>query len=281
MDYEIVNTLRPPLRSWRAQKERLQRENGILITLAPDINTYQKSLNEHVNVINIIDRLTKRSYDPTTFLAANQIPLRRGVKTTRDQEQLVIVRGRRTIGRVEFYENSVDHVHLVTYLDKDDEPQLVEEYAEDGKLFSRSEYLNNQLQSRNFYNDAAEIVVTFTYRNNTVHAVTVEDPNTRQSIISYSSLADFMTSQVAEIVQPDDWVGVLYMDVELFALAKTLSTNVLYMEENPINFDGKFQTTLAAILTNEIQYIRYVVVDHAKAAQVAETDLPTDKLVIK
>lgn len=282
MNYEVINVLHPEASVFKAQKERLERKKSTLITLAPDPETSRKQQQAGLKTINIVNYVTGLTADPNTFMFFNQAPVVDGAEIFMNQaREIDIIKDGQRIGAVRTYNNSRRLVNSVTYFNQDGSKDFVEEYAYDGKLFSRLYYDDGKVQQILFYNDDQNVVLTYYFYEQQVNLVTVEDPRVHKVIEKYNNLNEFLTAKVAEIVTVNDQVGILYLGVELSVLSQTESVNTLYPGESPLDENGQVRGNLHAILNNQIQYVQHVVVDQTAAAELKAAGEPMDKLIIK
>lgn len=72
MNYELVSVLRVETDNWKQQKQRAINNNSKVITLLPDpfFTRYKKE--EYENMMNIVDHVTRRTYDEKKFLIFRQ-----------------------------------------------------------------------------------------------------------------------------------------------------------------------------------------------------------------
>lgn len=282
MNYEILNTFNSDAPTWPNQKERLQRQNGKLITLAPDPGTLQKQQQADVEIINVVNYVTGLTADPNTFMFFNQAPVVDGAEIFMNQAwQIDVIKDGQRIGLIRTYENSRRLVKDITYYYPDGKRDFIEEYAYDGKLFSRLYYDDDQVQQILFYNDDQEVVLSYYFYNGQINLITVEDPKTHQVTEKYGSLVEFLTAKISEIVKSEDSVGILYLGIELNVLSQTQSTNTLYPGESPLDENGQVRGNLRMILEDQIKYVQHVVMDQASKEELEAVDVPTNKIIIK
>lgn len=280
MNYEILNILEPAMPTWPAQEARIKQNHGKLITLAPDPGLLQKSAQTDVEVINIVDYVTKRTINPETSMFFNQAPVVDGAEIFMNADGSIdVIKDGNKIGAVYNYYNSRRLVNNVTYYNRDGSLDFLEEYAYDGKLFSRIFYADNEVQQIVFYNDDESPVLTYYFYEHEMNLITVEDPKTHLIIEDYDNTADFLATKVAEITNAKDQVGIIYMGIELTVLSQTKSDNTLYLVEDPLDENGQVRGNLAEILNNQLPYVQHVVVNQAQAEELKESGAPTDKLV--
>lgn len=282
MDYEILNMLNLSSATWPEQQERMLRSDATLITLAPDPGILQKQKMTDVKILNIVDYVTGRTTNPETFMFFNQAPVVDGAEILMVKHgKIDVIKDGFRIGEVHTYLNSRRLVNNVTYFNLDGSKAMVEEYAFDGKLFSRLYYNDNQVQQIIFYNDNQDAVLTYYFYEGVINFVTVEDPKTHQIIERFDTLADFLANKVAEITKSKDQVGIIYLGIELTSLTFSQSNNTLYLVESPLDNDGNIRTNLNLILENKIKFIQHVVIKRDDAKLIELAGGKTDKLIVK
>lgn len=93
-------------------------------------------------------------------------------------------------------------------------------------------------------------------------------------------MMEFQATQVAEIVNENDTVGITYLGLELDALAKTKSENTLYLEEPAFDND-QLKGNLQLILNGQISYIHKVVVSAEDYKKMLAKGIDMSKVVKK
>ena len=64
MDYELVTVIKPANEIWQSQKQRLQKNNGKVLSLSPSPTFNKLKSSEGVEGINLLDYLTQRENNP-------------------------------------------------------------------------------------------------------------------------------------------------------------------------------------------------------------------------
>ncbi|MBU5362868.1 hypothetical protein KQI58_17600 [Enterococcus raffinosus] len=259
MDYELVSAIKPIDKIWQTQKQRLIEKNGKVISLSPSPNFNQLKKIEGVEGINLLDELTKREYHPDNFLFFNQIPTAVSAEVFMNEDRSIsVINDGTEIARVATYPETRRHVKEVKYLNSDNTTDFIEEYADDGQLYSNIFFFNDKVHEIDFYNSKQFPIIQYFFYEGQINLVVVRDQNTGKVTNKYSSLVQFLTDQVANRVTEKDNVSISYMGLELFALEKTKSRNVLYLTESPLTGTGCIKGNLLSILENKIPYIQEV-----------------------
>lgn len=282
MNYEITNILKTNAPDWNAQKDRLQRSNGTLITLAPDPATFRYQQEIYPNIINIVDYVTKRTYHPERFLFFNQVATVDGAEIFMNGDFSIDLKqdGQR-IGTMKLYPNTRRYVHNITYLNSDGTRDFLEEYTFDGNLFSRIFYHDNKTQQILFYNEDGDVVLTYYFYNGIINLITVENPQTHQIIEQYNNTGAFLATKAAEIITKKDKVGISYLGIELTALSQTKSENILYMQESAFDNKGQVRGNLQSIFNDERSYIKYVILTLEDAQRLEKMGIKSNKVIAK
>lgn len=258
MDYELVNVLRPNTDNWKIQKARAIKNGSTLITLAPDPSFFRKKETEYANAINIIDVVTKRTYDENSSLFFDKVRTVDGAEIFMNKGGLIsIIKNGEEIGKLRYYSGTRRLVQDVTYFNRDGSKDYIEEYAFDGKKYSNIFYFRNQVQQIEFFDDQENVPLRFYFYGGAINFITIENPNTHMVEKKYDSMAEFMADQVSQIVEINDRVGISYMGIELDALSKTESKNTLYLDESAYE-SGVMKGNLQMIIDNQIQYVNRV-----------------------
>lgn len=281
MLYELTNVIRPETANWQQQRARLQQSGGQVITLAPNPGFSGLLAREGVQGHNLIDWVTKRTYQLGRYLYFNQIPTVMDAEIFMNQDRTIsLISEGDVIGEVELYANTRRAVKSVTYLNADGGRDFIEEYTFDGQLFSRLFYDRNAVQEICFYDNQQRPIVRYYFYNRQLNLVTIEDPTTREVTVQYDTQLDFMRDQLAQRLTANDQVHISYLGLELSVLAKTPSRNTLYLTEAPLDDAGQVKGNLRAILTDDIGYVQQVVVSAEAATALKDAGCSTDKLIV-
>ncbi|PWF99706.1 hypothetical protein [Levilactobacillus bambusae] len=278
MDYELVRLIQPDTDNWKHQQERLQKPKTRVLSLAPTPNFSGLLQSQHVKGINVIDVVTKRTYDPDTTLFFNRIPTVKGSEIFMNGDRSIsIIKDGVEIGTVQLYGGTRRHVKSVTYYNPDKTRDFIEEYATDGNLFSRIWYSRDKAERIDFMNNSGKPVLRFYFYEGLINLVTVESPVTHRVLNRYDTLNDFYIDQVAKIVKKTDNVNISYLGVELTALQQAASTNSYYLDESPLDDNNQVKGYLLNILTDENKTISKVYMDEGAYNQLAFQNIPLDK----
>lgn len=259
MDYELVSVIKTTDIVWKSQKERLIENNGKVLSLSPSPNFNKLKHSEEVEGLNLLEVLTKREYQPGNFLFFNSIPTAAAAEIFMNEDRTIsVINDGEEIGQVITYPETRRHVKEVKYLNVDGTTDFIEEYTDDGQLYSNIFFFKNQVHEIDFYNSKQRPIVQYFFYEGQINLVVVRDQDTGRVSAKYNSLTQFLTDQVANIVTEKDSVSISYMGLELFALAKTKSRNVLYLTESPFTNTGGIKGNLLSILENKISYINEV-----------------------
>lgn len=281
MEYELVSVIRPKNPIWEKQKNRLTAQGGKVISISPSPNFNKLIADEEVQGINLLDSLTKREHHDENFLFFNQIPTAYSAEIFMNEDRSIsIVNDGEEIGRVVLYPETRRHVKEVQYLNADGSTDFIEEYADDGELYSNLFFFNNTVQEINFFNSKQFPVVSYFFYEGKVNLVVVRDPKTMKVKAKYNSLMDFLIDQVAKLVTKKDQISISYMGLEMFALEKTTSYNILYLEESPFDSKGVIKGNLLSILKDKVSYIKEVRMSDTHYKQLKDKNVPLDKATI-
>ncbi|KRM09942.1 hypothetical protein ABTQ33_11440 [Paucilactobacillus suebicus] len=262
MHYEIVNMIDPGTDNWADQKKRAQEPNGRVITLAPNPGFFGLVQSEHVKAINLVDRLTKRTYHKGSYLFFNEVPTVDGAEVFMNGDgSISIISDGDEIAQMTLYEGTRRFVKEINYTNIHGTNDYSQEYTYDGHLFSNIYYSHNEVQRMDFVDDEERPVVRFYLYQGMVNLITVEDPETHEISVRYDSMNDFIADQVSQIVKTADTTGITYMGVEIDALSKLSSRNTLYLDEPAFDDNGEVKGNLMATLEGNIPTIEEVVLD--------------------
>lgn len=282
MNYELMTVIRPNGEIWEKQKEQLQQPHTKILSISPmpDFQTVLRRLD--VTGINLLDELTNRSFDPETFLFFNQVPTVKNAEIFMNENRSIsILYDGSEIGKVFLYPQTRRHVREVRYLHADRSLDFVEEYSGDGKVYSHIFYDKDQVQEIQFLNDHEQPIVTYYFYQGQINFITIRDPETLAIRERYQTLAQFIAAQLAKVVNPEDTVTISYLGMELFALEKTTSYNILRLMEEPIGEDGQIKGNLRSILENKIAYVHRVKMKQEYYEQLKATGVNLQKIDVE
>lgn len=281
MDYELVSVIKPTNEIWQSQKQRLIANNGKVISLSPSPTFNKLKKSEGVEGINLLDHLTRRKHTPDSFLFFNQIPTITTAEVYMNEDRSIsVIHDGDEIGQVTTYPETRRHVKEVKYLNWDGTTDFLEEYADDGELYSNILFFNDNVHEIDFFDSQQLPIVQYFFYEGQINLVTVRDRETGKVSAKYSSLIQFLAEQVADIITEKDHVAISYMGIELFALAQTTSHNVLHLTESPFTTTGIIKGNLLSILENKISYIEEVRMSRAHYEKLVGKNVSLDKATI-
>ncbi|MCH4098318.1 hypothetical protein ACSAHR_00360 [Pediococcus pentosaceus] len=278
MNYELVSVLRVETDNWKQQKQRAINNNSKVITLLPDpfFTRYKKE--EYENMMNIVDYVTKRTYDEKNSLFFDKVPMIDGAEIFMNADGIIsIIKNGVRIGEMRTFPQSRRLVQDVTYFNDDGTKDMVEEYTFDGSIFSNIYYYEDRVQEIDFTNNDGQVCLRFYFYEGEMNLITVVDPTTNAVLESYDNMIQFQKAQLQKIVGPEDQINISYLGMELDVLEKTKSKNTLYLEESA--FDGsKVKGNLKLIMDDQIQYVQQAVVKHEDYDQMVDQGLNVSKV---
>ncbi|MBS7576338.1 MULTISPECIES: hypothetical protein [unclassified Enterococcus] len=281
MNYELVTVIKPNNPIWAKQKERLKHSDGQVLSISPSPCFNRLKQIEGIKGINLLDNITKRAHIPNQFLFFNQIPTVTGSEIYMNTDRSIsIISEGEEIGSVITYAGTRRHVKEVRYINPDQSLDFIEEYSDDGSLYSNIFYYNNKVQEIDFLNTQKFPVVSYYFYENVITLIAVKNPITLEVEHKYNNLNQFVSDQLAKLVTEHDQISISFLGIELMALEHTQSTNTLYLEESPLNEAGEIKGNLLSILTNQVQFVHKVVVNEANYAILKSKNVPLDKVVI-
>ncbi|WP_286103073.1 hypothetical protein [Pediococcus pentosaceus] len=278
MNYELVSVLRVETDNWKQQKQQAINNNSKVITLLPDpfFTRYKKE--EYENMMNIVDYVTKRTYDEKNSLFFDKVPMIDGAEIFMNADGIIsIIKNGVRIGEMRIFPQSRRLVQDVTYFNDDGTKDMVEEYTFDGSIFSNIYYYEDRVQEIDFTNNDGQVCLRFYFYEGEMNLITVVDPTTNAVLESYDNMIQFQKAQLQKIVGPEDQINISYLGMELDVLEKTKSKNTLYLEESA--FDGsKVKGNLKLIMDDQIQYVQQAVVKHEDYDQMVDQGLNVSKV---
>ncbi|MFD1124045.1 hypothetical protein ACFQ22_01535 [Lentilactobacillus raoultii] len=283
MHYEITNIIDENNPAWTEQKKRIQETNGKVFTLAPDPGLRDELLNNQIQGLNLIDTITHRSidYDKSAFMYFNRVPTVDGAEIFMNEDFSVdIIANGDVIGHVILWPLLRRHVKEIQYIHQNRQPDYTEEIASDGKKFSNIIYTRDDVQRIDFYDDNEHPVVRFFFYQNNLNWITISDFHSLNVVAQYSSMDDFVATEVGKLLTENDTVGINFLGIELTALSKSKSQNTLYLAEDPIDENGNVRGNLMAILNNDISYVQRVRMSEDKLQKLINAGAPTSKVEV-
>lgn len=278
MNYELVSVLRVETDNWKQQKQRAINNNSKVITLLPDpfFTRYKKE--EYGNMMNIVDYVTKRTYNEDNSLFFDKVPMIDGAEIFMNADGIIsIIKNGVRIGEIRTFPQSRRLVQDVTYFNDDGTKDMVEEYTFDGSIFSNIYYYEDRVQEIDFTNNDGQVCLRFYFYEGEMNLITVVDPTTNAVLETYDNMIQFQKAQLQKIVGPEDQINISYLGMELDVLEKTKSKNTLYLEESA--FDGsKVKGNLKLIMDDQIQYVQQAVVKHEDYDQMVDQGLNVSKV---
>lgn len=281
MDYELVTVIKPANEIWQSQKQRLQKNNGKVLSLSPSPTFNKLKSSEGVEGINLLDYLTQRENNPDNFLFFNKIPTATTAEVFMNEDRSIsVINDGDEIGQVTTYPETRRHVKEVKYLNFDGTTDFIEEYSDDGQLYSNILFFNDAVHEIDFYDSNQLPIVQYFFYEGQINLVVVREKDSGKVSAKYNSLIQFLADQVASLVTEKDRVTISYMGLELFALAKTVSHNVLYLTESPFTNTGVIKGNLLSILENKITYINEVKMSREHYKHLVGKNISLDKITI-
>lgn len=278
MNYELVSVLRVETDNWKQQKQRAINNNSKVITLLPDpfFTRYKKEA--YGNMMNIVDYVTKRTYNEDNSLFFDKVPMIDGAEIFMNADGIIsIIKNGVRIGEIRTFPQSRRLVQDVTYFNDDGTKDMVEEYTFDGSIFSNIYYYEDRVQEIDFTNNDGQVCLRFYFYEGEMNLITVVDPTTNAVLETYDNMIQFQKAQLQKIVGPEDQINISYLGMELDVLEKTKSKNTLYLEESA--FDGsKVKGNLKLIMDDQIQYVQQAVVKHEDYDQMVDQGLNVSKV---
>lgn len=278
MNYELVSVLRVETDNWKQQKQRAINNNSKVITLLPDpfFTRYKKE--EYGNMMNIVDYVTKRTYNEDNSLFFDKVPMIDGAEIFMNADGIIsIIKNGVRIGEMRTFPQSRRLVQDVTYFNDDGTKDMVEEYTFDGSIFSNIYYYEDRVQEIDFTNNDGQVCLRFYFYEGEMNLITVVDPTTNAVLESYDNMIQFQKAQLQKIVGLEDQINISYLGMELDVLEKTKSKNTLYLEESA--FDGStVKGNLKLIMDDQIQYVQQAVVKHEDYDQMVDQGLNVSKV---
>lgn len=279
MNYELMTIIRPNDSAWSMQQKHLTQPDTKLLSISP-MPDFQTVLNKYqVDGINLLDQLTKRTFDPETFLFFNQIPTVKNAEVFMNENRSIsILHEGFEIGKVFLYPQTRRHVKEVRYIHLDKTLDFVEEYAGDGKTYSHIFYDKNQVQEIQFLDDEKNAIVTYYFYQGQINFITIKNPETLDIQTTYTTLQQFIAHEIARIVSAEDTVTISYLGMELFALEHTTSYNILRLVESPLDDNGIIKGNLRLILENKLTYVHKVLMTREHYELLKPTGIHLDKI---
>ena len=278
MDYELVTIIRPEDKVWKESKQRIE-GNGKVISILPSPDFARLKRDEEVEGINLFDYLTNRKYDLTQFLFFNQAPVPSFSEIFMNEDfSISIIHEGEEIGIMELFPNTRRLVKNVQYHHGDGEKDFVQEYTIDGKIFSEIFYFNNRPQEIHFYNEKHIPIISYYFYEGKLNYITFNDEKTGEPLSGFNSLDLFIAEQLPKIVTPKDRVTISFLGIELAALSKTKSHNILQLVESPVDDNGNVKGNLLHILKNDIKYIQEVKMSLEYKQMLIKKGVPVSKV---
>lgn len=279
MNYELLTDVELGSDGWEKVQKNLKKRPGKVLTLASE-NDFRDVLKAAgLQGINVIDRVTKRHYDPDSYRFFNETPVPTGanVVVNEDWTKSVLLDGEE-IAEQNWFDDTRRAVMDVEYNNPDGTLDYIEEYASDGSVFSNIFYYENKITEIEFFNNKAQVVLRYFYYEEDLNLVVVEDPKTHQVLRRYDDLDGFLVDELKGLLKPTDTVYLHYLGLEVDSLRLSRSHNVIELVEPPLDENGEVRGNLAAIMTNEIPWIQEVIVQIAYYQDLVASGLPMDKV---
>ncbi|MBM7616672.1 antitoxin component YwqK of YwqJK toxin-antitoxin module [Weissella uvarum] len=281
MDYELVNNIAPGTEAWDNAKANLAKNNGQVITLTATPNFYGILQEQGVDGVNIIDKITGRTYQADQYRFFNDVPVPTWSKINMNSDgSIVVLNQGDQIAREYLFPNTRRAVQDIRYTNLDGTLDFIEEFASDGNKFSNLFYSEDVLQEIVFFNNHEEGILRYYFYDGVINYITIEDPKTHKVIKDYATLDDFLIDQVAEMVTADDTVTIHYMGIEMTALRNAKSHNILQMSESVLDENGLVRGNLALILQDKLKSINEVLVDQEGYQALKQAKMPLNKVSV-
>lgn len=259
MNYELVTVINPDNMVWQLARQRMIDDKSQVLSIFPSPDFAKLKQDAGVQGFNLFDLLTKRTYDLTQSMFFNQAPVPSLAEIFMNEDfSISILHEGDEIGTLELFPNTRRLVKSIHYLHGNGDKDYVAEYTIDGKLFSEIFYFNNKPQEIHFYNEKHIPIISYYFYEGRLSYVTLNDEETGEMVTGFNSLEEFIADQLSKILTINDRVTISYLGIELTALSKTTSYNILHLTESPLDDAGNVKGNLLAILNGNIRYIHEV-----------------------
>lgn len=280
MNYELVTVIRPEQEAWILSKKRMYKSKGKVLSILPSQFFAKYLADEKVTGVNVFDKLTKRKYDLNKSMYFNEAPVPSYSEIFMNVDfSISIINEGEEIGAVELFPQTrrlVKNIHYFSEMRKD----FTQEYTIDGELFSEIFYFNNKPQEIHFYNKNRVAVVSYFFYDGKLEFISLNNAKTGAMIQGYTSFEEFISDCVANMLTVRDRVTISFMGIEMIALSKSPSYNILELTESPLDDNGEIKGNLLQILKNNISYIHEVKMPLEYKQLLMKKNVPVSKITV-
>ncbi|GAB7391529.1 hypothetical protein [Lactococcus garvieae] len=280
MNYELVTVIRPEQEAWVLSKKRMYKSKGKVLSILPSQFFFFFLQDEKVTGVNVFDKLTKRKYDLNKSMYFNEAPVPSYSEIFMNADfSISIINEGEEIGSVELFPQTrrlVKNIHYFSETKKD----FTQEYTIDGELFSEIFYFNNKPQEIHFYNKNRVAVISYFFYDGKLEFISLNNAKTGAMIQGYTSFEEFISDCVAKMLTVRDRVTISFMGIEMVALSKSSSYNILELTESPLDDNGEIKGNLLQILKNNISYIHEVKMPLEYKQLLMKKNVPVSKITV-
>lgn len=280
MNYELVTVIRPEQEAWVLSKKRMYKSKGKVLSILPSQFFAKHLQDEKVTGVNVFDKLTKRKYDLNKSMYFNEAPVPSYSEIFMNADfSISIINEGEEIGSVELFPQTrrlVKNIHYFSETKKD----FTQEYTIDGELFSEIFYFNNKPQEIHFYNKNRVAVISYFFYDGKLEFISLNNAKTGAMIQGYTSFEEFISDCVAKMLTVRDRVTISFMGIEMVALSKSSSYNILELTESPLDDNGEIKGNLLQILKNNISYIHEVKMPLEYKQLLMKKNVPVSKITV-
>lgn len=280
MNYELVTVIRPEQETWILSKKRIYESKGKVLSILPSQFFAKHLEDEKVKGVNVFDELTKREYSLDKSMYFNEAPVPSYSEIFMNSDfSISIINEGEEIGSVELFPNTrrlVKNIHYFSEMRKD----FTQEYTIDGELFSEIFYFNNKPQELHFYNKNRVAVISYFFYEGKLEFISLNNGKTGTMVQGYTSFEEFISDCVAKMLTVKDRVTISFMGIEMLALSKSRSYNILELTESPLDDNGEVKGNLLQILKNDISYIHEVKMSLEYKQLLLKKNVPISKVTL-
>lgn len=280
MNYELVTVIRPEQETWILSKKRIYESKGKVLSILPSQFFAKHLEDEKVKGVNVFDELTKREYSLDKSMYFNEAPVPSYSEIFMNGDfSISIINEGEEIGSVELFPNTrrlVKNIHYFSEMRKD----FTQEYTIDGELFSEIFYFNNKPQEIHFYNKNRVAVISYFFYEGKLEFISLNNGKTGTMVQGYTSFEEFISDCVAKMLTVKDRVTISFMGIEMLALSKSRSYNILELTESPLDDNGEVKGNLLQILKNDISYIHEVKMSLEYKQLLLKKNVPISKVTL-
>lgn len=280
MNYELVTVIRPEQETWILSKKRIYESKGKVLSILPSQFFAKHLEDEKVKGVNVFDELTKREYSLDKSMYFNEAPVPSYSEIFMNGDfSISIINEGEEIGSVELFPNTrrlVKNIHYFSEMRKD----FTQEYTIDGELFSEIFYFNKKPQEIHFYNKNRVAVISYFFYEGKLEFISLNNGKTGTMVQGYTSFEEFISDCVAKMLTVKDRVTISFMGIEMLALSKSRSYNILELTESPLDDNGEVKGNLLQILKNDISYIHEVKMSLEYKQLLLKKNVPISKVTL-